>query len=216
MLASIAPFPLLALPGATGNNTLLAMMETYRRDTADDPDQVFDLEYLLGATVDDPELEAEMRSYRKQVAKLPGEFFEIEAKLIKKLGGHGKENETEEATEEATEGNETEEATEEATECKMWHLGMNLNPSDGHIMDYLTGWHTGEAIGTPETALSKDFLDSAVWSEPANYIAIARHRYGIWDAVKVFKFSRTNISLLDRWVIFIKFRYFQCLSSNDW
>ena len=45
---------------------------------------------------------------------------------------------------------ETENTTEEGC-SKKWDLGMNLNPSDGHIMDYLTGWHTGEAIGKPET-----------------------------------------------------------------
>lgn len=35
-----------------------------------------------------------------------------------------------------------------------WHLGMNLNPADGHIMSYETGWHTGESIGSKHTAFT--------------------------------------------------------------
>ena len=35
---------------------------------------------------------------------------------------------------------------------------MNLNPSDGHIMDYTTGWDDGADIGNADTALTKDYL----------------------------------------------------------
>ena len=28
----------------------------------------------------------------------------------------------------------------EKVRTKTWYLAMNLNPSDGHIMDYTTGW----------------------------------------------------------------------------
>ena len=57
-----------------------------------------------------------------------------------------------------------------------WYLGMNLNPDDGHIMDYLTGWDEGYNIGTPCTAFFKDYLSSNVWNMSVNGIAIVRHQ----------------------------------------
>ena len=57
-----------------------------------------------------------------------------------------------------------------------WYLGMNLNPDDGHIMDYTTGWDDGYNIGSPSTALVKDYLSSEVWDMPVNSIAIVRHQ----------------------------------------
>ena len=50
---------------------------------------------------------------------------------------------------------------------------MNLNPEDGHIMDYSTGWRSDTSIGTDEEALRKDYKDQTVWEEPANYISIS-------------------------------------------
>ena len=41
----------------------------------------------------------------------------------------------------------------------LWYLAMNLNPSDGHIMDYTTGWARDRFIGTYGGALSKDYLN---------------------------------------------------------
>lgn len=61
-----------------------------------------------------------------------------------------------------------------------WRLGMNLNPSDGHIMDYLTGWEEGKDIGTSGEALVKDYINNTVWNMPVTNIAIVRHQ-------KVFK-----------------------------
>ena len=58
----------------------------------------------------------------------------------------------------------------------VWHLGMNLNPSDGHIMDYLTGWDDGYDIGSADTAFIKDYLNKSVWDMPVNSIAIIRHQ----------------------------------------
>ena len=57
-----------------------------------------------------------------------------------------------------------------------WHLGMNLNPSDRHIMDYTTGWDDGYDIGDANTAFTKDYLSKNVWAMPANFIAIVRHQ----------------------------------------
>ena len=57
-----------------------------------------------------------------------------------------------------------------------WHLGMNLNPSDGHIMDYTTGWDDGYDIGNANTAFTKDYLSKNVWDMPVNFIGIVRHQ----------------------------------------
>ena len=53
---------------------------------------------------------------------------------------------------------------------------MNLNPDDGHIMDYTTGWDDGDNIGNSSTAFVKDYLRSEVWDMPVNSIAIVRHQ----------------------------------------
>jgi len=80
----------------------------------------------------------------------------------------------------------------------VWHLGMNINPSDGHIFGYTVGWADGKQIGSDEEALTKDYLSNGVWDEPANYIAIARHQQGVVDAMKVFKFKHWGTSLYTR------------------
>lgn len=81
---------------------------------------------------------------------------------------------------------------------EVWHLGMNLNPADNHVMGYATGWATGDQIGSEAAALSMDYLNKNVWKEPANYIAIARHNHGELVAVKVFQFKYWGSSLLQR------------------
>ena len=53
---------------------------------------------------------------------------------------------------------------------------MNLNPSDGHIMDYTTGWDDGHDIGDANTAYTKDYLSKNVWAMPVNFIGIVRHQ----------------------------------------
>ena len=53
---------------------------------------------------------------------------------------------------------------------------MNLNPSDGHIMDYTTGWDDGYDIGNANTAFTKDYLSKIVWAMPVNFIGIVRHQ----------------------------------------
>jgi len=59
----------------------------------------------------------------------------------------------------------------------MWHLGMNLNPADGHIMDYLTGWAGYDNIGSAASALTADYLEQKVWGHvEANFVAIVRHQ----------------------------------------
>ena len=86
----------------------------------------------------------------------------------------------------------------ERVEYNTWHLAMNLNPSDGHIMDYTVGWAEDKFIGTYTDALSKDYLNRVVWGQPVSYIAIARHQGGEVDAVKVFRFKESDRSLLSR------------------
>ena len=61
----------------------------------------------------------------------------------------------------------------------IWHLGMNLNPSDGHIMDYTTEWDDGYDIGDANTAYTKDYLSKNVWAMPVNFIGIVRHQ-SVW------------------------------------
>ena len=53
---------------------------------------------------------------------------------------------------------------------------MNLNPSDGHIMDYTTGWADDFSIGSKSTAFTEDYLNREVWNMPINDIAIVRHQ----------------------------------------
>ena len=53
---------------------------------------------------------------------------------------------------------------------------MNLNPGDGHIMDYLTGWEGDNSIGVIDTAFTRDYLDRHVWAMLVNNIAIVRHQ----------------------------------------
>ena len=53
---------------------------------------------------------------------------------------------------------------------------MNLNPSDGHIMDYTTGWADDFNIGSKSTAFTEDYLNREVWKMPINNIAIVRHQ----------------------------------------
>ena len=79
-----------------------------------------------------------------------------------------------------------------------WYLGMNLNPADGHIMDYTTGWSDDAFIGTYKEALTKDYLNKEVWRLPVRYIALVRHQEGEVDAVKVFRFKESGRSLLTR------------------
>ena len=75
---------------------------------------------------------------------------------------------------------------------------MNLNPADGHVMDYTTGWADKVFIGTYQDALKKDYLNREVWGLPVKYIAIVRHQTGEVDAVKVFRFKGRAMSLLSR------------------
>jgi len=86
----------------------------------------------------------------------------------------------------------------EEEECSSWYLGMNLNPSDGHIMGYETGWSDDTSVGTQEGALIRDYLNQTVWNMPAKYIAIVRHHQGRLDAVKVFTFKHWGLSLSHR------------------
>lgn len=66
---------------------------------------------------------------------------------------------------------------------------MNLNPSDGHIMDFTTGWADGGDIGNKSTAFTKDYLNKNVWEMAVSNIAIIRHQ-------KVFK-AKINFAFLE-------------------
>jgi hypothetical protein len=55
----------------------------------------------------------------------------------------------------------------------------------------------GLDVGTPETQFSADFVSSAAWDTPANYIAIVRHNNNQCDAVEVWKFKTAGVSMKD-------------------
>ena len=65
---------------------------------------------------------------------------------------------------------------------------MNLNPSDGHIMGYSTGWYGGLSIGNPETALNEDYLNEEIWNMKVERIAIVRHQ-NVWTSITAWKVS---------------------------
>ena len=77
-----------------------------------------------------------------------------------------------------------------------WHLAMNLNPEDGHIMDYYTGWQEDSFIASEINAFHRDYKNKYVWKERVIYIAIVRHHNGIVDAVKVWKFNFKYIAIV--------------------
>lgn len=52
---------------------------------------------------------------------------------------------------------------------------MNLNPADGHIMEYTVGWADGLDIGSVERAFIADYINKEVWNMSVNRIAIVRH-----------------------------------------
>ena len=153
---------------------LIEEIESYRSDLLDLPERLFDLEEKIDGIVNDSDLRRKLEELRGNTLALPGEFFSVELQVKRILKHMIKPN------------------------CKVWHLGMNLNPSDGHIMDYTTGWSTGEDIGSDKEALKKDYLDSQVWTKPADFIAIVRHQEGIVELVKVFRFQQVGLSLLQR------------------
>ena len=63
---------------------------------------------------------------------------------------------------------------------------MNLNPSDGHIMDFLTGWNEGNDTGSINSALTKDYINQTVWNMPVNNIAIVRHQRVLKNILSMF------------------------------
>ena len=79
-----------------------------------------------------------------------------------------------------------------------WKLAMNINPSDGNIMDYCnTLWYHDVQYGNASTALSQDFVSNSVRNIPLNRIAIARHINRRPDCIRVWKFK--DILPLYRW-----------------
>lgn len=69
---------------------------------------------------------------------------------------------------------------------------MNLNPDDGHIMGYLTGWDKNADIGNNSVALLQDYLSKEVWNMPVNNVAIVRHQ----------KVREVNIKVFDKKKLF--------------
>jgi len=169
---------------ATKFTTLIEDLEDFRKKLVEMPDDFFDLELDMHELIDEedePEILNEAMSIRKKLVVL-SDIMNIMMDM--ELGI----NTLDEALKDDSED----------TACQNWYLGMNLNPADGHIMDYTTGWASGGTIGNSREALTKDYMNELVWNDPANMIAIVRHQVGIVDAVKVFNFKQHGLSLLER------------------
>ena len=80
----------------------------------------------------------------------------------------------------------------------MWYLAMNINPFDGHIMNYCKLWNETNSRGDEAKAFQEDFVDSIVRNMSVNKIAIVRHQNDIPDTVKVWRFMDKDMSLLSR------------------
>ena len=157
----------------------------------DEREAFFDIEVAINR-LDDEEVKEVANEFRKDLTlsqhQLETDLFELELLL----------NAVDDS--DMVRQEQLRQQREEQQACNVidWRLGMNLNPADGHIMDFTTGWATGNLIGTKDTALQVDYLNNTVWNEPANYVAIVRHQQGVLDAVKVFKFINPGLSLKQR------------------
>ena len=82
----------------------------------------------------------------------------------------------------------------------VWHLAMNLNPNDGHIMHYCEGWHMDIDMEKKEEAFDKDYINRTVRKLPItiSYIAICRHDNSKVQALRIWKLKEPNRSLLER------------------
>lgn len=65
---------------------------------------------------------------------------------------------------------------------------MNLNPSDGHIMDFLTGWDERNDTGSINSALTTNYINQAVWNMSMENVAIVRHKRVFENMLFVFFF----------------------------
>ena len=79
-----------------------------------------------------------------------------------------------------------------------WKLAMNLNPKDGGIHHYCNKWDESMSEGAHNSALKFDFIDKDIRLLPVNYIAKVLHQDDIPEAIKIWKFKESNISLLQR------------------
>jgi hypothetical protein len=84
-----------------------------------------------------------------------------------------------------------------------WQLAMNINPSDRHnfgwgSVDGEGGWPVdGNSVGFAQHAFTNDYMDSAAWHQPANFVAIVRHEYGQCNAARVWQLQDSDVSLFD-------------------
>lgn len=185
VLVSVALIP--SLGAALNSSLVLEEVRSILKNVEETPDNIFELELTL-ANMEGKDQEllreaAELaKSIRGQLTDFPPriskELFDLELKLSQ-LNSFSLADLPVPDTE----------------PCGVWYLGMNLNPDDGHVMDYNEGWADDYDIGDKENALLKDYLNQTVWNMPAKYIAIVRHQRGLIDAVKVFVFKNWEESL---------------------
>ena len=77
-----------------------------------------------------------------------------------------------------------------------WHLAMNLNPSDYHVMKYCSKWDKDVPHGSQDEALKADYISAEVRKIKIRYIAIVRHDAGRPNAVKIWELQRKDTTLL--------------------
>lgn len=54
-----------------------------------------------------------------------------------------------------------------------WHLGMNINPCDGHNFGYGGPWADNVDVGDAGQALTADYLNNTVWNMVCSYISLS-------------------------------------------
>ena len=168
-------------------SNLTEALESFHERLRNLPEDMFEVQLDLGKFTANEEMKQEAENQAKQIRSklndMSSDMYNLRF-VVDRLS--------------ELEAEKEEDKEEEKEECSSWYLGMNLNPSDGHIMGYETGWSDDTSIGTLEDALIRDYLNQTVWNMPAKYIAIVRHHQGKLDAVKVFTFKHWGLSLSHR------------------
>ena len=177
--------------GVDITSNLTGALESFHERLRNLPEDMFEVQLDLGKFTANEEMKQEAENQAKQIrsklSDLSSDVYNLRF-VVDRLSELEEEKEEE----------KVEEKVEEKEECGSWYLGMNLNPSDGHIMGYETGWSDDSSIGTLEDALIRDYLNQTVWNMPTKYMAIVRHHQGKLDAVKVFTFKHWGLSLSHR------------------
>lgn len=78
-----------------------------------------------------------------------------------------------------------------------WHLGANINPSDGGNFGYGGPWASNANVGSANNAFSHDFIDNTAWKQTVGYVAIVRHISGVCEMAKTWELTDKSQSMYD-------------------